>query len=333
MLAPWFERLDLQRMKYVVVFTETKLKKLRVTFRRKTPPSRQGLPVRKETWAWRSAEVKPPVLKRWGIRRLYLQIGENFSADVLRLKRENPGLELYALDGSPEDINRYEKVIRKLNRLPLNRIQGIQLDVEPYLLPEYLVRPQEVMRRYLDLLRRVGGWCHERNLPLSVAVPFWFGSFRLGEKSLAREIFRYADEAVLMSYRSDPAKVLEISEDFLRFGELLRRRVSIGVELLPVPDEEHIVYRAGPAGPCVTERFFHLECTALEEQRRFRVPGESVRESVSFHAHPQRLKKLLGLRPPFRSFEAFVFHDYTMLQRFQPVVEKISVDIDGIGVR
>jgi hypothetical protein len=319
LLSDFYNRLDLQRMKYVVVFTESPLKQLKAVFRRiKKPVSDCQKSMKNlETWAWHPESVEGQVLKECNIGAVYLQIGDAFQDTASRLKKDMPDLKIYALDGSPDDIDHYDRLEKKLNALPTDLLYGIQLDVEPYLLPEYFSRPQKVMIRYLKLLKRVSGWCRRNRLVFSVTVPFWFDSLEIEKRSLAMEIMQYADELVLMSYRSEPETVLEISRDFLRLGEIFHKRVSIGIELLPVEDEEHIRYRVASAGPCITERFFHLECLELEEKIRFRIPGDRF----SFSSRPSRLRRLLRMRPLCRSFGTYVLHDYTTLKLFKPMIK------------
>jgi hypothetical protein len=251
-----------------------------------------------------------------GIRRIYLQTGPGFSRTLEAILREG-GIEIYALDGSPGDIDHIDRLLSKFRKLPLKHIRGIQLDVEPYLLEEYRADPAGVLQRYLRFLHRMKNWCHRHRLRFSVALPFWFGTLERDGSPLFPRILREVDEAVLMSYRSDPREVLRISADALRWGERMGRRIDIGVELRPLPSEEHIVYRVGAAGPCITRRFFHLECRELKPMRRYRLSGSVM----SFYGKKGALKTLLESRVPYRSFGGFVFHDESMLELFESVVK------------
>ena len=316
-LKPFYRGLDMQRLKYVVILTEAKLSRLRVVFRKRPLPPKMQRKPSLSVWAWHPGRVNPDRLERAGIRRIYLQVGSRFSEAANRLKAMRSPPEIYALDGSPGDIYRASKVIGKLSRLPLKKLRGIQLDVEPYLLPEYFSDRERTLKRYLKMLKRVGAWCRRKGLRFSVVIPHWFDRVRFSGKPLLPMLLHLVDEAVLMSYRSEPAEVLRISADTLRQGEELGKRIALGVELRPVEEERHILYRVGPTGPCITRRFFHLRCRELTELRRYRVPGSRV----SFAGRPAALKRLLRQIPPYRSFDGFVLHDYSMLQRFEAAIE------------
>jgi len=316
-LRPLRRGVDMQHLKYVVILTEAHPSRLRVVFRKRALPGGAKGSQRLSVWAWHPGRVKPRVVQKSGIGRIYLQVGPAFSATLERLKAMTIPPQVYALDGSPGDIRQAAKLIRKLSRLPLKKLQGVQLDVEPYLLPGYSADSERTLRHYLEMLRRVGRWCRRHGLRFSVVIPYWFDGVRIAGKPLLPEVLRLVDEAVVMSYRSDPTAVLKISADTLRWGEVLNKPIALGVELRPVEDERHILYRVGPAGPCITRRFFHLKCRELTELRRYTVPGSRV----SFAGRPAALKRLLRRRPPYRSFDGFVLHDYSMLQHFESVVK------------
>ncbi len=316
-LRPHLRGVDMQRLKYVVILTEAYPSRLRVLFRKRALPGGANGPQRLSVWAWHPGQVRPGIVQRVGVGRIYLQVGLKFSKALNRLKAMKNFPVIYALDGSPGDIRQAGKLIRKLSRLPLQKLRGVQLDVEPYLLPEYFSDRERTLGRYLKMLRRVGAWCRRKGLRFSVVIPYWFDGVRIAGKPLLPEVLRLVDEAVVMSYRSDPAAVLRISADTLRWGEVLNKPIALGVELRPVEKERHILYRVGPAGPCITRRFFHLKCRELTELRRYTVPGSRV----SFAGRPAALKRLLRQIPPYRSFDGFVLHDYSMLQRFEAAIE------------
>jgi hypothetical protein len=315
LLHPGMKGLRLRRLKYAVILTEEPLKNVELIFEKRRAPRPSAEP-RRAVWAWKPEKINLAQLKRLRIERVYLQTGSGFSRTVHKLTHQGK-IEVYALDGSPGDINHFDRLKAKFRRLPLKDIRGIQLDVEPYLLEEYRIDPVKVMQRYVDFLHRVKKWCHRNRLRFSIVVPFWFASLDLQGKALFPRILHEVDEAVLMSYRSDPREVLKISADALRWGEWLKKPVDIGIELKPLSDEKHIIYRVGGEGPCIVQRFFHLACSELEPLGTYRIDGSSL----SFHGKPESLRTLLTTKVPYRSFGGFVFHDQSMLELFEPVIK------------
>ena len=234
-LTPLALRLDLQRLKYVVLFTEEPVEGLKVRFVDPLPRSVPNKKMQLAAWVWNGEEIGTDPLLRWGIDRIYLQYTAKFSQIVSQWKKKKNSLEVYALSGTVEEIYEPGKLIRRWENLPWKELEGVQLDVEPYLLPEYRIHPGKILNRYLKFVREIGAWVRRRGKKLSLAVPFWFQDIVLDEVPLLRKIFRYADEVVVMSYRNRPSEVLRLSNVFLRWGEIMGKKVSIGIELLPVP--------------------------------------------------------------------------------------------------
>jgi hypothetical protein len=313
-LSPDIKGLDLQRLKYVVILTREPLGSVELVFKKEDHAHRFTDPHR-ALWAWRADRVEPKRLKATGIGRIYLQIGPGFSPAAESIASE--GIEIYALDGSPSDIDHFEALARKFSKLPLHSIKGIQLDVEPYLMKEYRLDPHEVLERYLKLLGQIKRWCHVHDLRFSVTVPFWFGTLKSRGEAIFPKILQEVDEVVLMSYRSDPKEVLRISADALRWGEWMQKRVDIGVELKPLDDEEHIIYQVEASNPCIAANIFHQKCWQLKQIRRYTLSGSSL----SFYGNPKGLAALLRTPIPYSSFGGFVFHDESMLELLESAIK------------
>lgn len=54
------------------------------------------------------------------------------------------------------------------------RFRGVQLDVEPYLLPEYAGGKESVLTAYVELVRDLAARSKERGLPLTMVIPHFF---------------------------------------------------------------------------------------------------------------------------------------------------------------
>jgi len=311
-LAPMALRMDLQRVKYVVVFTEKPVKELGIRFVDLLPRPVKNRKMHLASWVWKGEHLTAEILKSWGIDRIYLQHAPEFTRTVLRWKKEMKSLNIYAVSGTAGEIYRPRALIRRWQNLPWNKLEGVQLDVEPYLLPEYRDHPAETLHHYLKFVREVGTWVHQKGKKLSLAVPFWFQNILLNGNPLLREIFRVTDEVVVMSYRNQAEEVLNLSRVFLRWGEITGKRVSIGIELLPLRREESL------DGICATEHFYHLRCRDTE-----------VHEGkISFAGHPDRFKQMLLLPVPAPSFDRLVLHDLSALKYFKnPLIKKKAADI------
>jgi hypothetical protein len=143
------------------------------------------------------------------------------------------GFTVHGLGGGPNWIGERSYLGRLLVRLvarynaevaPKERLQGVQLDIEPYVDDSFLRRGEEGFVEYLDTLRsivrafqRLRFRHANRDLQLGFAIPFWFDDERDGDPGPVRfrgqvkpiahhiiDLVRWQQRAylVVMSYRN-----------------------------------------------------------------------------------------------------------------------------------
>ena len=163
----------------------------------------------------------------------------------LLMTLQEAGVAAFALDGYPEAIQEPHRLADKIQRLLAlvkpGGMSGVQLDIEPYLLPGFL-QDEAQLRRYvetIDTLKDVIGG----RVRLSMVIPFWLASPTLAGRPLAYAVMDRVDEVAVMSYRTDLDEVQDIAEDLLRYGDLAGARVWLAVETTPLPVEQHVVLR------------------------------------------------------------------------------------------
>lgn len=125
---------------------------------------------------------------------------------------------------------------------PAARLQGIQFDIEPYLLPEHVLPAARLDAEYvatLAALREAAG-----GVPLEFVVPFWWGQRQPVLDGLAR----HADAVSVMDYRTDPDQILAFAIPFLDWGAATGKRVRIALEAGPLPFETQRRYRRAQMG-------------------------------------------------------------------------------------
>jgi hypothetical protein len=127
---------------------------------------------------------------------------------------------------------------------PERRLAGLQLDIEPYLLPGYAQDPAAWDAAYVEAVNLIAK--ATAGLPVEVAVPVWFGSaIRQGRvlDRLAPDIQTIA----VMDYRTDERQIIDDAVPFLTWGRDKGKGIRIAVEFGALPDEEIRIYRATPA--------------------------------------------------------------------------------------
>lgn len=193
-----------------------------------------------DAFAGRNPIVSDPAQYRRLVRRLHAS-----------------GLRVYALLGSaPLHTERYvlpaqhAHAVAMLQRVldynrtaaPEERFDGVNVDIEPHILPEWPVRKMELLAGFLDmsdaLMRTVRA--SGQSLPVGPAIPFWLDGIELEWKGRRKPVSQHVqdtyDYVALMDYR-DRAEggdgIVSHAMDELQYGQAIGRRVLIGVETMP----------------------------------------------------------------------------------------------------
>ena len=268
-------------------------------------------------WIWRHDRVighEAEVLDRLrarAVKRVYLQIGDDpaiFHDFLAAAARQ--GVSVFALDGdpgyifSPAPLLARIRAVESYNRSnPDAPYAGFQTDIEPYLNSDFNLRKSEYAAAYVDLLRQIKA---TSRLPLSVVAPFWFDGLTTDGRSLAQRFVEEADEVVLMSYRTDPAAVLEISRNTLALGERFNKPVRLGIELGSIPDEHHIELKKTDRTQPDTLR---LGGFLWKKQSEYDINGARISHKSSMPSLPA----FMATPFPFSSFGGWVLHSYEEL--------------------
>jgi hypothetical protein len=125
------------------------------------------------------------------------------------------------------------------------RFAGIQVDIEPYLLPEWTadqnavaVSWQQSLSYFNKLVKK------DSTLTTTAAVPFWLDNIQLpdGSGSLSAAIMATLDETALMSYRDQALDVVTLAATEIATGNRLGKKVWVSVETKPAPDTPLITF-------------------------------------------------------------------------------------------
>lgn len=215
-------------------------------------------------------------------------------ARLLSLVQE-AGIDALALDGYPEAIQEphllADKVRRLLQLVRPGAVAGIQLDIEPYLLPGFL-DDDALLRRYLGTIETIKDAIQGR-AALSMVIPFWLATPTVGGRPLAYAVMDRADEVAVMSYRTDLDEVQDIAEDILRYGNVIEKPVWLAVETTVLPIEQHVVLRHASrpdrADAFLDREHARLRWKPLPEGGPLSVSGEWFRIHHRFTVKPERL--------------------------------------------
>jgi len=310
--------LDLRTMTGIVIDTDhaTELTWTHVTGEQTPPPPQPSLPT--GFWIWHYREVvQDPArtltqAREAGAQRLLIQLPAlqdppalwaSYTAFLERA--HTAGFAVYVLDGSPDGSDHPEPLLDKLARVqPLMQahiVEGIQLDLEPYLLPQFGTDPR-VLDRYLNTLETVHTALHEQG-HLSVVIPFWFSTLSHRGYPVAFSVLNRADDVAVMTYRTTATDVLALGLDTLRYGQLQQIPVWFALETTPLPTERHVVFRtttpSQATGYIDDHRQLHLDPPAPSVSTRH--IRQWVAQSHEYVVHPERLTHAGGPRTRVRA--------------------------------
>jgi len=204
-------------------------------------------------------------LKQQGISTIYLYADSYLGRNLLRDSPEKyhraiaafheAGFRVYALLGSaylrtqeyvlPEKreaaMAMFQRVLAyNAGAEPVSRFDGINLDIEPYLMKAWKNDRATVELQYLELSRAFMKAKHESGLSLLVgpAMPFWFDSgaaitWRGAEKPLHEHVQDVYDYVTIMDYRDKAGgkdgMIRHVANE-MTYAQRIEKPVVIGVE-------------------------------------------------------------------------------------------------------
>lgn len=185
------------------------------------------------TWVWRSP-VDPGGTVSFavsrGLREVYLAVGaggvDRPTAKLAEALRAN-GIAVAALGGDPGWTLDHDAALRWAERVTAGApFDGVHLDVEPWVLPDWPQQARRLMDSYAALIATVAA-----RGPLAVDVVPWLADEHRG--ALAH-VVRHCDAITVLAYRDRAQRILTDVRDIQEICRAVGRRYRIGVETQPV---------------------------------------------------------------------------------------------------
>ncbi|MDH5668520.1 MAG: hypothetical protein OEY86_10960, partial [Nitrospira sp.] len=227
-------------------------------------------------WNYHKALADPGAVlaacKRQGCTRVLLQMPTLLEDDAIWtaygrffMSAKQAGIEAMALDGAPDSILEPQRLAGKIRKVlalvESSALAGIQLDIEPYLLPGFF-SDESGSHRYLDAIDvfrdTIGG-----RTRLSIVVPFWLTGKTVGGRPLGFAVMDRADDVAVMSYRTSLEELEGIADDTLRYGELIGTPVWLAVETTALPVERRVMLTRA-SGPELADAAFDYDSHRLD---------------------------------------------------------------------
>lgn len=143
-----------------------------------------------------------------------------------------------------------KSVIAFNDRSPDAKFDGIQFDVEPYLLKGW--PSQDLVNEYLGFLTHA--LVTAGSLPIGAAIPHWFDDARLG--GLHKKVMDRVSYVAVMDYVDRPDSFTSLGQNEIVYGATIHKPVWLGVETKDLPKEPKATFFL--AGNAVMELSFDL---------------------------------------------------------------------------
>jgi hypothetical protein len=162
-------------------------------------------------------------------------------------------LQVWAVIGDPHDVLpahqiavdarinaliRYNKSVAKSSQLA-----GIQLDIEPYLLPGFSRSQGRWRERYLAVVQRVHRLLNGEMI-MDLVVPAWWGAHPAWGERLLSGLPTENTRVSIMNYHTNLERLKLNADPFLDWGQRNNVTIQVALELGVLNDEHQRRYRA-----------------------------------------------------------------------------------------
>lgn len=296
----------------------------------------------RSAWAWRPAlwRDEPDRLlaeaRRQGFARLYVSVeidggglrdAERFAGFVTRARGEGIGVRVVEGDPAMALDEGRRLAVERLRAIlayqegspPAARIEGIQYDIEPYIMTGYAARPEPILAGWaqtIEALRMQAG-----SLALDMVLPFWLPGDAGARQVVLPALARAATSVTAMAYRTSGPAVQAAAEPLLAWGVEVGLPVQVALEAGPLEDEVSRTYRPATTGTVMAVPAGNGTVVVQVKSPRaapgalaFALEREDVARasSVSFLGDLPRLEgvseELLTILKAWSSFEGLAFH-------------------------
>jgi hypothetical protein len=220
------------------------------------------------TWLWETKNIEHngadviAFLKEEQIARVYLQINPHIKAESYHtfIKAAHlAGIDVHALDGAPHWVQEsgQAEIQASMQWLadyqagaqPDEKFQGIHLDVEPYLLPEWKNKKDQIIKNYQVIMNTWLQFAQNQKILIGVDIPFWYDEERIGQMSLFDWLYGAVDEITVMSYRNQVEGengILAITSYEREMSKKVGKPLYMALETEPSQEGDHLFFESYP---------------------------------------------------------------------------------------
>jgi hypothetical protein len=208
-------------------------------------------------WWWHSPLIRNPRYLDFAVQNhvdeIYLGRAdddiEDFGPEIEEFiqKAKQQGIKVYFLQGYGY-IKYEDPRLQELLRLykdyqarvpPIRRFDGIHLDIEFHLHPQWDTMRADLLAEYLSLIVRL-----QAEIPIEIDIPAWFDDtvvYNSKGRPLYQVLIDTVDRVFVMSYRDTAEAMYEIAKEEVAYARQVNKPIMLGAELQS-EEGDHVSY-------------------------------------------------------------------------------------------
>lgn len=188
------------------------------------------------------------------------------------------------------------------NQPAANQLDGLQLDIEPYLLQGFNLDQDYWRNRYIATIQAVHDTL-SKALPMDLVMPVWWGNHPNWGEQLLQGIALPQTSITVMNYRADVDRLRAEAEPFLSWGENAGIPVHMALEYGVLQDEMRQHFYPDSAGELwLIDIGIHKVLLLLDavysdlpgSARKMAFTSEFDASALTFNGDPERLQAAIA---------------------------------------
>ena len=127
-----------------------------------------------------------------------------------------------------------------------NKFEGIHMDIEPHQHPEFKLRRQELITKYVELVIALNN--KYKDIKLEYDIPFWLDD-KVTIDSITKPAYEFvidnSSKVTVMSYRDSAEKIYDVAKEEIEYAISKNKVINLSVETSQNEDDIVTFYEEG----------------------------------------------------------------------------------------
>lgn len=127
-----------------------------------------------------------------------------------------------------------------------NKFEGIHIDIEPHQHPEFDLRRQELITKYVELVIALNN--KYKDIKLEYDIPFWLDD-KVTIDSITKPAYEFvidnSSKVTVMSYRDSAEKIYDVAKEEIEYAKVNNKTLNLSVETSQNEDDIVTFYEEG----------------------------------------------------------------------------------------